>query len=47
MTPDECYKKDTGQEYPAYKKYIEISASADTEDGSDALLPPIQYIRNI
>lgn len=45
LTPEEAFKQVMGVEYHAHKKYIEITASGDTDDGTDALIPLIRYRR--
>lgn len=45
LTPDEAYMAARKSEYPAYRKFIEIAASAETCDGIDAVIPTIRYIR--
>ena len=37
----DLYKKVSGVDYPAHKKYIEIEVSGDLDDGSDTLLPSV------
>lgn len=45
LTPEEAYKQVKGEDYNPIRKYIEITASGETLDGVDAILPSIRYNR--
>ena len=45
LTPEEAYRQVKGEDYNPIRKYIEITASGETLDGVDAILPSIRYNR--
>jgi len=45
MTPDECYEDIMKKVYPKHKKFMEISVSGETQDGSDFITSNIIYMR--
>jgi ubiquitin-activating enzyme E1 len=45
MTPDEAYKADTGKEINTSAKFMEMAISAEAEDGTDVVMPPLRYSR--
>ncbi len=48
MTPEEAYAKIKKEDFPALRKFIEITASGETiPDIVDAIIPPIRYIRKL
>jgi ubiquitin-activating enzyme E1 len=46
MTPDECTKHISSEEYPKHKKFVELEISGETMDGTDCLTPSIKYVRH-
>lgn len=45
LTPEEAYQQEKGEPVPPHKKYIQITASGDTDDGIDAIIPVLKYQR--
>jgi len=45
-TPEEIYQQIKGEALPPYKKFLQIVASGEVEDGTDAAIPVVKYKRN-
>lgn len=43
LTPEEAFKQIKGFEINPLRRYIELTASGETDDGVDAMLPSIRY----
>eukprot|EP00331_Platyophrya_macrostoma_P026910 CAMPEP_0176448834 /NCGR_PEP_ID=MMETSP0127-20121128/26065_1 /TAXON_ID=938130 /ORGANISM="Platyophrya macrostoma, Strain WH" /LENGTH=1012 /DNA_ID=CAMNT_0017835951 /DNA_START=78 /DNA_END=3116 /DNA_ORIENTATION=+ len=44
LTPLECVKLETGTDYPAYKKFMDLDIAGETDDMTDCVMPHLKYI---
>lgn len=44
MTPEQIYKEMKNEDFPEYKKYLEIGISGETSENIDAMMPPVKYL---